>query len=754
MIRNFTKHVSVVSLLAVIINSNILSAQNNLSPSSRWLLSSEISNHDKNVFTSAGNFLHCFIQVTPELDIAALEACQATINTKAGNIYTVTIPLANLAQLSNVKGIEYIEASTMFNGPGAKNDLEQKQTHVDKVHAGVANGLPQDYFGKDVIVGIVDIGFQTDNPTMYDATGTKNRIVRYWHQSYNLGTPPAGFNYGSERTTEADILAQPDNDGIHGTHVTGIAAGSGFTSPNLMYRGIASEADIVLVTIKYANDTIPGSAIGDYRVANPNIIDAYKYIFDYANSVGKPAVINLSWGMHSGPHDGTSLFDLATKSIVGPGNILVGANGNEGANNMHIQFNLNSDTSRTFMIENGRQYRTKESVYCDFWGEAGKSFKMQVSFLDTNNKVVASSPWISSSADAVKKYSLFDPLTLQAFTVTYLVEDNYINNTKSNITVMANNSDQARYHIVLTVTGQGRVDGWNSGASMTWSNGSFTDNLYKTDFRGKYVNGNTESTMGENGGTSDAVISVGAVAARNKYTNFTGKENDDSWYVKVGDITPFSSKGPTMDGRIKPDISAPGYDVPSSINRNQIAPWMLNNVVAKTVFKNDTNYWMVASGTSMAAPHVTGIVALLLEANPTLSPTQIRAILQQTAERDSFTGNVPNNRFGWGRANAFEAIKQALLTSSVNTLNKGNQSFLLFPNPSNNGVTVSLNGFQSGSATLIITDISGRVIFDKTILLSNAEHKEYLDLSTIDAGLYMINVTQGNVSMASKLLKM
>lgn len=165
------------------------------------------------------------------------------------------------------------------NSTRFKNDIERQTTSVDKVQNGLSNGLPMNYTGKGVVVGIVDVGFQCNNPTFFTADGKKNRIVRYWQQSNKQGPAPNGFNYGTELIDSNSIIPSNDLDGSHATHVAGIAAGSGYTTPNSQYRGMAPEAELVFVSIKYSNDTLGGSALGDYVVANPTILDAYKYIF-------------------------------------------------------------------------------------------------------------------------------------------------------------------------------------------------------------------------------------------------------------------------------------------------------------------------------------------------------------------------------------------------------------------------------------------------------------------------------------------
>jgi minor extracellular serine protease Vpr len=123
-------------------------------------------------------------------------------------------------------------------------------------------------------------------------------------------------------------------------------------------------------------------------------------------------------------------------------------------------------------------------------------------------------------------------------------------------------------------------------------------------------------------------------------------------------MTLYSSHGPTVDGRVKPDISAPGSEVVGPLSRigadKDIMVWPDPN----------TNYgrYSFSGGTSLAAPIVTGIVALMLQVKPTLSPEEVKQILQQTSLTDEFTGSIltPNNYWGSGKVNALNAIQSLL----------------------------------------------------------------------------------------------
>ena len=91
----------------------------------------------------------------------------------------------------------------------------------------------------------------------------------------------------------------------------------------------------------------------------------------------------------------------------------------------------------------------------------------------------------------------------------------------------------------------------------------------------------------------------------------------------------FSSRGPTADGRIKPDVMAPGGEVISVLPGSPDQYWDFN-------------------GTSVAAPLVAGLAALLLEAHPELSAAQLADLLRDTATQ----ADMPNNDFGWGTVDA------------------------------------------------------------------------------------------------------
>jgi hypothetical protein len=94
----------------------------------------------------------------------------------------LTFTADNWNQIIEHSGLIYLDVSSRLNSPKPLNDTARIHSRVDKAENGVSNGLSQNYTGKGVVVGIVDIGFQTDHPTFYSPDGKSYRIQRFWNQ--------------------------------------------------------------------------------------------------------------------------------------------------------------------------------------------------------------------------------------------------------------------------------------------------------------------------------------------------------------------------------------------------------------------------------------------------------------------------------------------------------------------------------------------------------------------------------------------
>lgn len=676
------------------------------------------------------------------LVLAGDEVCKSTfeengftVNAVIGNIYSLQWKGDQLARLRGIPGVRYVETGTA-SVPNKKHDsLSRDVMRVSLLQNSFGTyGFDSLPAGKGVIIGIVDVGFQPDHPAFKDKTGTKNRVVRFWDQRVDTGAPPAGYNYGTLHTNVTG-LAYVDSSGSHGTHVAGIAAGSGYQTPNFNQAGVATEAELVWVNIKNSNDTIPEGARSDYLLANPSIIDGFDYIFKYADSVGKPAVINLSWGMHTGPHDGTSLFDQALDGLVGAGKIIVGSAGNERGRWMHFNHNFSGDTVSTWAGENVLRSETFESIYVDFWGSPATEFSLQMVMVDSGSAILGQSAWVSSKQQGKNLYEIVNGS--DTIRVSFECDSASVLNGKPNILVNAYNNHPLNSYMVLRATSlNASLNGWNSGGVDRYTSGGFNNVIKGTQPFGNMKAGNDNTSVGENGGTAERVITVGAYATSFTWLNAFG--NTLSTFAYPGYLANFSSQGPTVDGRTKPDVVAPGVTISSAFNRYAIDPYSLTYF---STVNGRSEFYGAFSGTSMAAPQVSGIVALMLEQNPALTPETVRSILQQTAVKDTFVKTTPNNLYGWGKVDALAALQAVKGNTGINDVSQV-AGIQLFPNPSSDIVKILPLNSDIQIIKCVIYSIEGKLLREQAFS-GNETAVPVKDLAT---GVYLLQIetTAGN----------
>jgi subtilisin family serine protease len=422
----------------------------------------------------------------------------------------------------------------------------------------------------------------------------------------------------------------------HGSHVAGTAAGSGAGTGGV-YKGVAFKSDIVLVST---------------TMQSTDIADGIQYIYDYANSVNKPCVINMSIGGHVGPHDGSSAFDQFCDAAVGNGKLLVGAAGNEGLTPLYIGKSYTSiDTIMySFVDFPSSSLGTNGSTVIDIWGNPNQNFYVSVNIFNTNtNSFEDWTPYIAANTSNTYNYTLQDDDALfpDNCIVDISTEISPLNN-KPRMFIQIDHTDQDDNYRWAMI----EIIAYNTQTKM-WTNGAqFTNDGYGLPI----VNGSTSSTVVEIGGTGNSIVSVGAYTSKNTFTNYSNTSVTIPAYAPVGEIAPFSSHGPTADNRTKPDITAPGNVIIAPVNRfdNTYTSSGQETVYGVT---DGTNNWYYGAmqGTSMATPMVTGILALWLEAYPELNPSQALTLLKDNAYTDGYTGTIPNNgdnTWGWGKIDA------------------------------------------------------------------------------------------------------
>jgi minor extracellular serine protease Vpr len=674
---------------------------------------------------------------------SGLNTIGAKVNTKAGNIWTVQVPLGQTLIFTKLAGISYIQLDEPVY---PKLDAARKQTKTDSAQGGY--NLPLHYSGAGVIAGVIDFGFDYTHPTFYDTLGGAYRIKRVW-ETNGVGTPPAGYSYGKEMTDPNLIKAEGTDNAAqyHGTATTGMMAGSGFggDATNLKYRGMAYDADIVLVSVR--RDSIGGEWLqGSFS----DFIDGINYIYSYAAGVHKPAVINISWGSHSGAHDGTSLINQACDNLTGPGKILVMSAGNEGQENIHMYkaFTQTDTLLKTYLTFNPTNYKR---TWVDVWGETGKTFCANVTMY--HNGVPGDSTGYVCLADNITNYTLHAANGTDTCTVQYIMSTAEENGKPRNTINIFNHAGDSVG--IAIKAADGYINMWDEYYYYGFTNGykSAFDSLADPSAR----SGNTMTTVSDMG-SAQSVLLVGAYNSKGGWKNLNNGQTYS--YNGVGNLyslSTFSSHGPMIDGRIKPDIAAPGCVVVTSVNSLDTALTPTGTNAAILVSKylspvNNRNYYYAAfDGTSASSPAAAGIVALMLQADPTLTPQLVKNAIFATAITDPNTSVLPvagNNNWGHGKINAYGALKYVNQHVGVYQFTGNKMDCALYPNPNSGSFTLDYMGMHDEALTVSVYDITGRLVTMKNWQVTNGLNQKQLDISSA-RGIYMVHIasTEGAVTI-------
>lgn len=637
------------------------------------------------------------------------------IGSEIGEIITLKVPVGLLDQIHLMAGLEYIEV------PGKVSPMLDRvlfDTRVDSVHKGI--NLPEMYTGKDILIGVTDWGFDYTHPMFYDTLLTETRIHAAWDQFKTSGPHPAGYTYGTEYTGDANLLAAETDTtnfyqhSTHGTHVAGIAGGSGAT---LKYRGMAFEAEFLMVTI---------------QIDQAAVLDAFNWMKQKADAAGKRLVINMSWGLYYfGTLDGNSLTSQAIDALSAQGVVFCNSAGNNGNINFHLKKDFNADTlkSRVSFYTYSDPNFWGQSV--NMWGEVDHSFKSKIQFLDAANALVAETPLFDTEIDT--NY-IDTTLIIGADTIWYRLSADAAHPLNQRPHMRLRVKNKTSYKTILVSTADsGLVHYWNV-SEMMWGEGNWGQVF--SSLGAGYSNGDNQYGISEPAVTKSLITVASHTAEfRNGLGNIVG-----------GSFSTFSSFGPTIDGRMKPDICAPGSNVCSSISYYTTNSYTQTN----TMNFNGRDYdFAKLSGTSMSSPACAGVAALILDANPFLTSQQVKDIIILTAREDSYTGDVPDSgstQWGHGKLNAYKAIVLALNTISINTY--AQKHIMAFPNPSTNQIYLLSQDEENITFTLNIYTAEG-----KSVITQNYQWNQPIEVSHLPAGIYFIKLSSGSLLYQCKFVK-
>lgn len=517
----------------------------------------------------------------------------------------VTIPVEDLTVLRELAEVEYVELPKRLYFSDRQANSASCITLVQQSTLGreMRSGLT----GNGVLIGIIDSGIDYTHPDFITEEG-ESRIVYLWDQSVDrdsgVGIVPEGFVQGAEYTGAqiTDALRLPteqrqqqipetDRDSGHGTAVAGVAAGNGRGAVAGEYTGVATDSSLIVVKLAQRDDGFPRTT---------EVMEGLDYVLRKAIQLQRPVAVNLSFGNNYGPHDGQSLFENYITELNGVWkNVIVVASGNEGDARHHTEKSLpkgeftGSDASK--------EQRISFAV-----GEAESRLVIQLwkNYVDQMQLRVESpggESYLVPTEGRAVEYDLSGAVLRivhgnpTPYTITQEVYFEWIGNRQfipGGVWDIRVRPEKIR---------DGILQLWMTGVEGSGSQTGFLDPVT-----------NTTLTIPA---TAARIISVGAYNSNTEV------------------VASFSGRGFTADHRVAPTLVAPGIEIMTA--------------------RPGGGYQRV-SGTSIAAPFVTGSAALLMEwgiirgNDPELYGEKVKAYLSRGARPLPGIREYPDKAAGWG----------------------------------------------------------------------------------------------------------
>lgn len=727
--------------------------------------------------------VRAFVTPVKGADTSALEAlCYDFKPSRVNDLIMVTFPAS---ALDEIEALECVAAVKIEQQIGQKMNLVRPLVGIDKIHAG--EDLPQAYTGKGVLCGIVDGGFDPNHLNFLNADGT-HRVKQFTY--FAKSTDPNATKLIETRTYGNDIykIDTENEESFHATHTAGIMAGGyrGKINAGVMtsaFAGEIQEIDNPYYGVATGADIIMASAY-DGQLSDYYIAMGIESMLDYAYDAKQPLSVNLSLGSNVGPHDGTSPICQYLDAVCDYDdvNTIVSVSaGNEGDQPIVLKHTFESDGEMygagLNSVYNGQiqGYQNPRSGLVYIYSDSDQPFEVIGQVVNTGrtpSRLVCTFPlpespeggciyWTSDASwiqdkDTDKVSTNFGRYFNGYIGIQAMVDESsgryyaVIDFTSWDMVKTAAGTDGANkagnYALGFVVKGHEgqRIDIYGDGGMCNFTTYGYAD----------YHEGITDGTINDIA-TGHLPIIVGSYNVRSEWASMDGKVYGYGSTFPYGKMSVYTSYGNLLDGRVKPDICAPGTTVISSANGYYFQSYLDAGYLTETSLAKEIqgsyndgkrdHHWYQCLGTSMAAPVVAGTMALWLEANPDLSTAEARKILEETAVKDDAVLNSgKHEQWGWGKLDAYAGLKKV-----IELKNAGVDNVLV---DSDSHVTVrplggncyEVLGGDCGSLSIEVYNMQGAAVKS----LSSAGNEAIVDCSSLAPGVYVISV---NNSFSQKI---
>ncbi len=536
------------------------------------------------------------------------------------------------------------------------NDTMRVNNRINAIHEG-QTPLGTSYKGEGIIMGFIDTGIDWMHPDFLNPVDSSTRVLALWDQTKPVNSfTPSKYGYGQDwDSSEIMQGLSTNNDQYgHGSTVAGSAAGNGFA--NGLNKGVAPKVEIIAVESNFAAANWLGT-----------VVDAVEYIYHIADSLNKPCVINASLGTYLGSHDGLDPYALYIDSLINrkKGHLMVASAGNSGNwGNYHLHSSVSNDTSFTWFTHNPSSGVGGPAVFFEVWADTADFNQLAFAIgLDQvspqfENRGMGNYFNINTNLGNVNYDTIKNSNQEQLATVQYWSE---LRDGQYLLQVYLPAPDSNQYYFRFETVGTGSYDSWSTSILGLSDIIDDTSGIINFSEAHKYQFPDSLKTIVSSFQCSPFIVTVG------NYYNDSGFVNLDSIWINNGgvrgNIAESSSKGPTRDNRLKPEITASGHGTQSAIPLSTINYFINHPTLDSTLATGGMH--RRNGGTSMSSPVVAGVGALLLEKCNNITTEDFINAIANNAYSDSFTGTLPNYAFGYGKLDGFNTLVNFSYTNTL-----------------------------------------------------------------------------------------